>query len=198
MKVPASVICVIGIVLLFGSVGSVKSEIPSEIIIQKANEGLEYYLNNISSSELVNVGIPVDLPRNEIALAPPLKMYVYQQDDDGIRLRENNIWYFPITDGDRYLSIITVDFFEGSWKAVGIGKANLSSEIKENIDVFSISSSHELGILVDYLTKSNFLIIQKAEKSEYLPLNTAKTLMGTQDDMEYKSFKLKELQHNLR
>ena len=97
-----------------------------EIIPQIQQEDGEFGFAETDSLDDVCLGVPYRLHRiNSQALSD------YQEGDTvSSVISKTQTWYFPVMLDDRIKALLMVDKVKGRWKAVGFGKANLSSELE--------------------------------------------------------------------
>jgi len=100
--------------------------LPDLLSIMPREEVGHYGFKSVDELEIATLGEPY---RVHTITPQSLKSY-----EEGARLSsliaETNLWFFPIVVNGEARTILTVDFFEGRWQAVGIGSTPLAGRLQ--------------------------------------------------------------------
>ena len=125
--------------LVFGMVTMAYADTPPDEVKRAAEEGLPELLSVMPREELEHFGFKSVDELKIAALGEPYQVHTITPQDlksyeKGTKLSslisETNLWYFPIMVDGEARTILTVDFFEGRWQAVGIGDTPLARKLQ--------------------------------------------------------------------
>jgi hypothetical protein len=156
-------------------------------ILEAAEEGKNLYLQSIPRLELVRAGLPDDFREEHITLGTPLNVYFLTPDnfqgktetDIFSLMNKTSIWYCPLIYQGNYVSILTVGFLNGSWKAVGMGKAGFALELGEIVKMWPQEPGYNHHLVKIVSMRSDFIAIRRNDQWYFSPFASARAALGS-------------------
>jgi hypothetical protein len=150
--------------------------VPPEVI-RAAREGLPRFLEAVPRGQIEKFGFAPD-DRIELARpGVPFLLYTITpaalssgKDSIGSLISPTGKWYFPVMLGGEAKSVLTVDRMDGSWQAVGLGKAALARELQEILRRWPRAKGYDPRLVVVYQAASYFFTVPQEGDDNLTPL----------------------------
>lgn len=165
---------------------------PPEEVVSAAEQGLISFSQNIPSQNLSQLGF---LSQDEISksqLGEAFQVYTIHP-NDLLNFGQNisditslltpaNLWNFLILVNGQAKAVLTVDFFNDQWTAVGIGSSGLAIQLQKTIESWPLSSGYQYKLIRIYQARADFIeISQDGKVIGLIPLTSGRIAMGLAD-----------------
>jgi len=163
------------------------TQAPAEVL-ETARQGLQRFLNSIQPNELRQFNFSNSNELRKATLGgTPFRVFVLQPDNilhcsvdvpliDLIEPLPR--WLFPVISGGEYRTILTVEFIDNKWAAIGIGDSDLARSFAEVTAKWPSSAGYGYLFVRNYQTLSEFMILIHGNTIKVDPLPTADVSWG--------------------
>lgn len=165
------------------------AEAPEEIL-EAAQNGLITFLNSVPGSELEKIGFKSNQDISQLSIGSGFKLQdlsadgvasLYQSLESSAEgslneeilaeaLQETNVWYFPILDSNRAVSMLVLDKFEEKWQVVSIGASELGQQLERlhqampaaadyHPEIISVNQAFTYLITIPELNQPNLAVL---------------------------------------
>lgn len=141
-------------------------------VVAAAEAGLLPFLKSLPPEELGNFGFSPADPIDRATPGIPFKVYTitpdaladYQAEDTvSSLLSPTGMWYFPITIDGEMKCILTVAQVDGSWQAVGVGKAALAAQLQEVVNQWPKSRGYDPVLIMVFQAHAYFFAVPQVD-----------------------------------
>lgn len=164
----------------------VEDKIP-EPVSEAANSGLVPFLTCIPEQDLRHYGFSSKKEFADCSLEVPFKVYTITPDKilgfDGNTslsslISSTELWFFPITCGNQYRVLLTVDNVDDKWEAVAIGSSGLAGDLANIIATWPSSEGYNYKLVRVYQARSDFVAVFRDDETSLVPLTSASMMLG--------------------
>lgn len=156
-----------------------------------ARQGLKRFINAIPPNELRQFNFSsVDESQEAILGAMAFRVFVLRPDNILHCASDAPItdlteplpmWFFPVTSGTEYRTILRVELIDDRWAATGIGDSDLAKSFAALLVAWPPSTGHEYLFVRNYQTLSEFIILRRAGSMKIYPFPSAAFSWGLRE-----------------
>ena len=88
------------------------------------------------------------------------------------------VWLFPVISKGETRTLLTVDFMDGEWRAVAIGRSGLARQWASIMELWPSSEGYEHTFVRIFQAKADFVIISRLEETKMIPLESGCVSLG--------------------
>ena len=145
---------------------------PPPEVLEAAQAGLPTFMELIPAGETANFGFAPEENLEKASLGSPFEVYTIKPEAlSAYRTGETvsslisstGVWYFPVMMNGEMRVILTVEWMEGRWQAVGIGSAALAGELQRVINRWPRAKGYEPLIVKVFQAKEYLFTIPQAD-----------------------------------
>lgn len=182
MKLTVHILSVFALILLIFPASSLSREAAPQEVIQAAVDGLGPFLEAIPSQDSEHYGFASTEDLTNATLGKPFKVYTitpdkilnYSQEMELPSLiSPTNLWFFPVVYEGKVRTTLTVDFVNGEWKAVAIGRSGLAKQLERIENKWPESDGYDHQFIRIYQAQSDFVAVSKERILKIVPLESA-------------------------
>jgi hypothetical protein len=147
-----------------------------------ARNGLPEFIRSLPEDNVKSYGFSTKSQAVRTTLRDGIRVYTIKPNDlfrykkgmDVTRMiTPTGMWLFPVLEGGRSKSLLTVDRLHGKWEAVAFGGSGLASQLEAIELKWPSSSGYELTFVRVFQAKSDFVFIEKGKTVMIKPLESA-------------------------
>jgi hypothetical protein len=147
-----------------------------------ARNGLPGFTRSLPEDDVKSYGFSTKREAARTTLRDGIRVYTikpnvlfsYKKGMDVTRMiTPTSMWLFPVLDGGRSKSLLTVDRLHGKWEAVAFGGSGLAGQLEAIELKWPSSNGYELTFVRVFQAKSDFVFIAKGKTVMIAPLESA-------------------------
>lgn len=147
-----------------------------------AKHGLPGFIRSLPEDQVKSYGFSTKSEAARTTLNGGIRVYTikphvlfsYKKGMDVTRMiTPTSMWIFPVLEGGRSKSLLTVDRMHGKWEAVAFGGSGLASQLEEVELRWPSSKGYDLTFVRVFQAKSDLVFIAKGKTVMIAPLESA-------------------------
>jgi len=161
---------------------------------EAAARGLAPLLKAIPARDLAQYNFPDERELDRSTLGNPFRIHTIPPElilnySPETSLEEiispTSIWLFPVILEGETRTLLTVDFIDGEWRAVAIGRSGLAKRWASILELWPSSDGYQHTFVRIFQAKADFVILSHAGGTKITPLESACISLGVSEAETY-------------
>jgi hypothetical protein len=149
-----------------------------EEIVQAAENGLGKFLNSIPKKDIEKYGFSspdefkrstLDTPFQVNTILPDVILNYVEGQNVSSMITPTSMWFFPVICDGSIRVLLTVDYIDGSWKAVAIGSSKLAKQLENALKDLS---DNDFTYVRVFQARTDFIVFIQNETEKIRLLNS--------------------------